>query len=378
MRDSIVLLPCLLACSLASPFQQRGFLDFIDDLTGMQNDEGSAIDELPVPDSTPAPQPPFVPARPAGPYEPMHCPFACQCNRRVLQCSDLGLKEVPANIPTEMSLVDLQNNKITEIKEKDFKGLTNLYALYLVNNKISKVHPKAFLSLIALQKLYLSKNALVEIPKNLPKSLVELRIHENHIKKVPKEAFRGMKDMNCIEMGGNPLDNGGFEPGAFDGLKLNYIRISEAKLSGIPKDLPNTLHELHLDHNRIQAIELEDLIRYSNVYRLGLGFNQIRVIENGSLTFLGNLRELHLEHNNLTRVPGGLTDMKYLQVVYLHSNNISQVDVNDFCPPGFGFKKAFYHGISLFDNPVNYWDVQPAAFRCVTDRMAIQFGNYRK
>ncbi|GCB84607.1 hypothetical protein scyTo_0025312, partial [Scyliorhinus torazame] len=71
-------------------------------------------------------------------------------------------------------------------------------ALYLVNNKISKVHPKAFLSLTVLQKMYLSKNALVEIPKNLPKSLVELRIHENRIKKVPKEAFRGMKNMNCI------------------------------------------------------------------------------------------------------------------------------------------------------------------------------------
>lgn len=36
-------------------------------------------------------------------------------------------------------------------------------------------------------------------------------------------------------MGGNPLENGGIEAGAFDGLKLNYLRISEAKLSGIPK-----------------------------------------------------------------------------------------------------------------------------------------------
>lgn len=38
-----------------------------------------------------------------------------------------------------------------------------------------------------------------------------------------------------IEMGGNPIQNSGFEPGAFKGLKLNYLRISEAKLTGIPK-----------------------------------------------------------------------------------------------------------------------------------------------
>lgn len=36
-------------------------------------------------------------------------------------------------------------------------------------------------------------------------------------------------------MGGNPIQNSGFEPGAFKGLKLNYLRISEARLTGVPK-----------------------------------------------------------------------------------------------------------------------------------------------
>lgn len=144
---------------------------------------------------------------------------------------------------------------------------------------------------------------------------------------------------------------------------------------------------------------------------MGLGFNHIRNIENGSLSFLPRLRELHLDNNRLTRVPKGLPEMKYLQVsltcthfvvrlrlnvshaalltlcfatpafyqvVYLHSNNIDVVGVDDFCPRGFGMKRTFYNGISLFANPVNYWEVQPATFRCVSDRLAIQFGNYKK
>lgn len=48
--------------------------------------------------------------------------------------------------------------------------------------------------------------------------------------------------------------------------------------------------------------------------RLGLGHNQIRMIENGSLSFLPTLRELHLDNNKLSRVPSGLPDLKLLQV----------------------------------------------------------------
>lgn len=73
-----------------------------------------------------------------------------------------------------------------------------LQALVLVNNKISKIHEKAFSPLRKLQKLYISKNHLVEIPPNLPSSLVELRIHDNRIRKVPKGVFSGLRNMNCI------------------------------------------------------------------------------------------------------------------------------------------------------------------------------------
>lgn len=74
-----------------------------------------------------------------------------------------------------------------------------LQALILVNNKITIIHAKAFAPLVSLQRLYLSKNMLKDIPNNMPKSVQELRIHENQITKIKKASFTGM--VNVIVMG---------------------------------------------------------------------------------------------------------------------------------------------------------------------------------
>uniref|UniRef100_A0A5F9CGV4 Decorin n=1 Tax=Oryctolagus cuniculus TaxID=9986 RepID=A0A5F9CGV4_RABIT len=87
---------------------------------------------------------------------------------------------------------------------------------------------------------------------------------------------------------------------------------------------------------------------------------------------------LDLQNNKITEIKDGdFKNLKNLHVVYLHNNNISVVGANDFCPPGYNTKKASYSGVSLFSNPVQYWEIQPSTFRCVYMRSAIQLGNYK-
>ncbi|XP_050000404.1 asporin [Alexandromys fortis] len=252
----------------------------------------------------------FPTKEPVNPFFPFDlfptCPFGCQCYSRVVHCSDLGLTSVPSNIPFDTRMVDLQNNKIKEIKENDFRGLTSLYALILNNNKLTKIHPKTFLTTKKLRRLYLSHNQLSEIPLNLPKSLAELRIHDNKVKKIQKDTFKGMNALHVLEMSANPLDNNGIEPGAFEGVTVFHIRIAEAKLTSIPK----------VPHPQ--------------------------------------------------------------QIIFLHYNSITKVGVNDFCPTVPKMKKSLYSAISLFNNPVKYWEIQPATFRCVLSRMSVQLGNVGK
>ncbi|KAM8883799.1 decorin isoform 1-T2 [Synchiropus picturatus] len=359
MKSACLSLLLVTAC-WALPFRQSGFLDFM-----MEDESGSGTDSKVL----------EMPPMPEGPK----CPFRCQCHLRVIQCSDLGLTAVPEDIPADTTLLDLQNNKITEIKENDFKNLKGLHALILVNNKISSIHAKALSPLTKLQRLYLSKNMLKEMPANMPKSLQELRIHENEITKIKKVSFQGMAHVIVMELGSNPFKSAGIEAGAFADLKrVSYIRIADTGITEIPKGLPSSLSELHLDGNKITKVTAESLKGLKNLAKLGLGNNDISSVENGTLANVPHLRELHLDNNGLTSVPPGLPDHKYIQVVYLHANKISAVGTEDFCPPGFNTKKAMYSGISLFSNPVPYWEVQPITFRCVFDRSAIQLGNYRK
>lgn len=49
-------------------------------------------------------------------------------------------------------------------------------------------------------------------------------------------------------------------------------------------------------------------------YRLGLENNRITDIENGSFANIPRVREIHLEHNKLKKIPSGLQELKYLQV----------------------------------------------------------------
>lgn len=73
-----------------------------------------------------------------------------------------------------------------------------IQALILVNNKISKISPGAFAPLEKLERLYLSKNQLKELPEKMPKTLQELRVHENEITKVRKSVFNGLNQMIVV------------------------------------------------------------------------------------------------------------------------------------------------------------------------------------
>lgn len=86
------------------------------------------------------------------------------------------------------------------MQSSDISLIITLQALILVNNKISKISPLAFAPLKKLERLYLSKNSLKELPENMPKSLQEIRAHENEISKLRKAVFNGLNQVIVLGM----------------------------------------------------------------------------------------------------------------------------------------------------------------------------------
>uniref|UniRef100_UPI00398F8A32 decorin-like n=1 Tax=Pristiophorus japonicus TaxID=55135 RepID=UPI00398F8A32 len=348
-----VFISCLVAFVLcqAKPFKQSNFFDIVGE------ESGSA--------AGPAPERPV-----AWRYK---CPPRCLCHMSVVQCSNLGLSKVPAYFLPETTLLDLQNNKIRELKENDFKNLKSLQILILVNNRLQRIHPKAFSSLHSLRRLYLAKNLISTVPENMPKTLLELHICDNKINFVKKKPFDGMSNMFALELSRNPLKPKGVAKAAFQGLKkLSYLRITETGLSEIPKDLPSSISEMHLDRNKIIKVEVDDFTNLSSLVRLRLSSNKIRYFANKTLSHMPKLQDLHLDNNRLFAIPPGLPQHRNIMALYLNDNQIAHVKGDDFCPKIDDPQKSPYSRISLYGNPIPDWEIEPGVFRCAVDWIFIQ------
>lgn len=77
-------------------------------------------------------------------------------------------------LPSSISDLNLENNRLKHIKADTFAGLSNLKYLNLESNQISEIDPQAFSHLTRLSTLNLGKNNLKQIPSQIFVTLVNL------------------------------------------------------------------------------------------------------------------------------------------------------------------------------------------------------------
>lgn len=104
--------------------------------------------------------------------------------------------------------INLDNNKIEEIKRDDLNKFRNIKALDLSYNKIKKLNKGCFFSLKKLEKLDLSHNEIQNLPPNIflkQTKLINLDLSDNLIECLNKAWFRHLRDLEKVNLADNKI-----------------------------------------------------------------------------------------------------------------------------------------------------------------------------
>uniref|UniRef100_A0A8C7AWT7 Leucine rich repeat containing G protein-coupled receptor 5 n=1 Tax=Neovison vison TaxID=452646 RepID=A0A8C7AWT7_NEOVI len=289
------------------------------------------------------------------------CPAHCQCEpdgRMLLRvdCSDLGLSEMPSNLSVFTSYLDLSMNNISQLPPNPLYSLRFLEELRLAGNALTYIPNGAFAGLYSLKVLMLQNNHLRQVPtealQNL-RSLQSLHLHNNRIHSLGKKCFDGLHSLETLDLNYNNLDEFPTAIRTLSNLKElgfhsnNIKSIPEKAFVGNP-----SLITIHFYDNPIQLVgrsafqhlpELRtltlngasqitvfpDLTGTASLESLTLTGAQISSLPQTACDQLPNLQVLDLSYNLLEDLPSFSVCQK-LQKIDLRHNEIYEIKVDTF------------------------------------------------
>uniref|UniRef100_A0A8C5HYS6 Leucine rich repeat neuronal 1 n=1 Tax=Gouania willdenowi TaxID=441366 RepID=A0A8C5HYS6_GOUWI len=223
------------------------------------------------------------------------CPQLCVCEIRpwftpqstyreaiTVDCNDLRLTRIPANLSSDTQVLLLQSNYIARTSE-ELEQLFNLTELDLSQNNFSSIRDIGLTNMSQLTTLHLEENQITEMPDYCLQdlsNLQELYINHNQINAISGNAFAGLH---------------------------NLLR-------------------LHLNSNKIKTISSQWFEFTPNLEILMIGENPVVGIMDFNFKFLGNLRSLVLAGMDLTDIPSNaFVGLDNLESLSFYDNKLVQV-----------------------------------------------------
>ncbi|NXA27445.1 ECM2 protein, partial [Ibidorhyncha struthersii] len=297
---------------------------------------------------------------PAPPIEAPPLPSGCSTSDTTVSCINAKLTQIPPISDPDLTSLDLTGNSITTISDEAFNGIPNLEWIDLSKNNITSpgIGPQAFKILKKLKRLYLDGNMLVHIPSELPSTLEEIKINDNHLHAIDEDGLQDLKNLVTLELEGNKLSEANVSPLAFYPLKsLSYLRLGRNKFRIIPQGLPATLEELYLENNQIEEVSEICFNHTRNINVIVLKHNKLEEHRIAPLAWINqeNLESIDLSYNKLYHVPSYLP--KSLLHLILIGNQIERI-------PGyvFGHMKPGLEYLYLSFNKLTDDGVDPVSF----------------
>ncbi|XP_067387721.1 leucine-rich repeat-containing G-protein coupled receptor 6 [Emydura macquarii macquarii] len=259
------------------------------------------------------------------------CPPQCHCEEDGIMlsvdCSELGLSQVPVSLSPLTAYLDLSMNNISELQPSTFHHLRFLEELRLSGNQLSQLPGEAFSGLYSLKILMLQNNQLIRIPaealRDLP-NLQSLRLDANLISVVPEKSFEGLPSLRHLWLDDNAL-----------------TEIPVQALNNLP-----ALQAMTLALNQIWHIPDYAFQNLSSLIVLHLHNNRIRSLGTNGFEGLHSLETLDLNCNKLLEFPVAIRTLGRLQELGFHNNNIKAIPEKAFVG------NPLLQTIHFYDNPI--------------------------
>ncbi|KAL7849101.1 hypothetical protein SRHO_G00207240 [Serrasalmus rhombeus] len=135
-------------------------------------------------------------------------PDGCQCIEMALQCVRISLSSIP-RVSTNVTSLSLKSNEIRILPEDVFMMYTELQRLFLQDNCISSLSSRAFRGLFKLQKLSLSQNRISVLEPGVFADLHQLNwliLDDNPLKSIAANTFTGLKSLFFLSMVNTSLE----------------------------------------------------------------------------------------------------------------------------------------------------------------------------
>uniref|UniRef100_A0A8C9VZ50 Leucine rich repeat containing G protein-coupled receptor 5 n=1 Tax=Scleropages formosus TaxID=113540 RepID=A0A8C9VZ50_SCLFO len=266
------------------------------------------------------------------------CPSRCRCEEdgvllRV-DCSDLGLAALPANLSVFTSYLDLSMNNLTLLPASGLSNLHFLEELRLAGNDLTHIPKGAFSGLFNLKVLMLQNNQLRQVPsealRNL-RRLQSLHLHNNRIRSLGKQCFDGLQSLETLDLNYNSLDEFPIAIKALSNLK--ELGFHSNNIKSIPEHAfignPSLLTIFFYD-NPIQFVGKSAFQHLPDLRTLSLN-GATEITEFPDLTGTKSLQSLTITGARITSLPSTVCDqLPNLQVLDLAWNKLHSVDPRAF------------------------------------------------
>jgi Leucine-rich repeat (LRR) protein len=249
------------------------------------------------------------------------------------------IQEFPTNICLYqyLTFINLALNQITSLSSSNFDCIQGLTKINLASNRIGDIN-EIFSKLENLSVLNLENNSISQITEaafNNLKSLDSLDLSYNHIKSLPSNVFKDLSNLQQLDLSYNNITQ--IDDNYFNGLfKIKSLYLSNnqiTKLSGNSFNSLNSLKYLFLSNNQINQSLNSLFINLINLIELDLSSNQMTTMELWP-TYLPNLSVLLLRFNKIEKFTNELAwsiknseNLPQLQdfIVDLEFNNIAEL-----------------------------------------------------